>query len=125
MGLKTLHLNLQSFFYLAAGVNHFINPEFYYPLIPNYFIYTKAINLLAGFFEMLFGITFLFTRTRNFAVYGILSMLLAFIPSHIYFIQTGSCIEEGLCVPEWIGWFRLIVIHPLLIWWAWSQRLRH
>jgi hypothetical protein len=25
-----------------------------------------------------------------------------------------------MCIPEWIGYFRLIVIHPLLMYWAWK-----
>jgi hypothetical protein len=47
-------------------------------------------------------------------------MLISFIPAHIYFIQIGSCVEGGMCVSEWIGWARLLIIHPLLIWWALS-----
>ena len=45
-------------------------------------------------------------------------MLIAFIPSHIWFIEIGSCVEGGLCVDEWISWLRLLIIHPVLIYWA-------
>ena len=40
----------------------------------------------------------------------------------IYFININSCIPKGLCVPQWVGWVRLIVIHPILIAWAWWVR---
>lgn len=122
MGLKRLSLLIQSGFYFIAGMNHFINPEFYYPLIPEYFVFEERINFIAGVFEVLFSIGLLIPFIRKLTVFAIIFMLLAFIPSHVYFIQLGSCIPDGLCVPEWIGWARLVIIHPLLIWWAWSLR---
>lgn len=111
-----------SVFYIMAGLNHFVSPDFYYPLIPDYLGFPKGINILSGGIELLFGVGLLVAKTRSLAVYGIILMLLAFIPSHVYFIQIGSCINEGLCVPEWVGWIRLILVHPLLIFWAWSNR---
>lgn len=109
-------------FYLFAGTNHFIDPEFYYPLIPPYLPLPETINVISGVIEIAFGLLLLTPRFRNYAIYGIILMLIAFIPSHVYFIQLGSCIPEGLCVPEWIGWGRLIIIHPILIYWAWVHR---
>ncbi len=116
---KALFLSLIGF-YVFAGLNHFINPEFYYPLIPDYLIYIKEINLLSGISEVLLGIGLLIPKLRKVSATLIVLMLLAFIPSHVYFIQIGGCITEGLCVPSWIAWFRLIIIHPILIFWAWS-----
>ncbi|WP_462251769.1 DoxX family protein [Ekhidna sp.] len=113
---------IQAAFYIYAGANHFINPEFYYDLIPPYLGNSELINSLSGIVEVLFGIGLMIEKTRKLSAYGIILMLIAFIPSHIYFIQIGSCIENGLCVPQWVGWIRLILIHPLLILWAWSDR---
>ena len=121
--MKKISLYLQSFFYIFAGLNHFLNPDFYYPLIPEYLQgISGAINVISGIVEIGFGIGLVFPGTRKKAALGIVLMLVAFIPSHVYFIQIGSCIEGGLCVEEWIGWIRLVVIHPLLILWAWSVR---
>jgi len=121
--MKKISLYLQTFFYVFAGSNHFINPEFYFPLIPEYLSgLSVEINIASGLIEILFGIALLFSKTRKMAALGIVLMLVAFIPSHVYFIQIGSCIEGGLCVPAWIGWTRLLIIHPLLIWWAYAAR---
>lgn len=111
---------LQSFFYIIAGVNHFVNPEFYLDLIPPFVPAHGAVNLISGLVEIAFGTGLLFRRTRQWAAFGIIAMLIAFIPSHIYFIQIGGCVDNGLCAPLWVGWIRLLVIHPLLIWWAWK-----
>ncbi len=112
-------LYLMVLLYLVAGINHFINPEGYLRLIPPYIPEHELMNLLAGVFEVVFALGLLFPQTRKLAAWGIILMLIAFIPAHIYFIELDSCIPDGLCVSEWVGWFRLIIIHPFLLWWAW------
>lgn len=113
--MKTFGKYLFGLFFITAGANHFISPSFYLPLIPPYFPYPEAINLLSGVAEILLGILLLLPRFQKWAGYGIVLLMLAFIPAHVYFIQIGNCIEGGLCVAAWIGWVRLVVIHPLLI----------
>lgn len=121
MTQRSISLRIMSFFYVAAGLNHFINPNFYLPLIPPYLHFPSAINLISGVMEIILGLLVLPVHTRKWATYGIIAMLIAFIPSHVYFIQINSCGGE-LCVPAWLGWVRLVVIHPLLLFWAWSNR---
>ncbi len=122
ISIKALSLYLQAAFYTIAGVNHFVNPGFYLPLIPDYLPFPDVINTLSGLVEIVLGLGLVFTTTRKIAALGITAMLIAFVPSHVYFIQLGSCVDGGLCVPEWLGWARLIVIHPLLILWALVHR---
>ena len=118
---RKISLYIQSAFYVFAGSNHFINPDFYLDLIPAYLPFHEGINWIAGIAEVLLGVGLLFQLTRTWSSYGIMAMLVAFIPSHIYFVQIGSCTDE-LCVPAWVGWFRLLAIHPLLLYWAWTHR---
>ena len=120
--VKNLSLVLLIGFFTFAGINHFIDPEFYYPLIPPYLIYLEAINVLSGALEILFGVGLIFKSTRKYSAYLIIVMLVAFIPSHIYFIQVGGCVPNGLCIPLWVGWVRLLMIHPLMLFWVWSHR---
>ena len=105
-------------FLAIAGSYHFIDPSFYYPLIPDYLPFHKTLNYSLGTLELIIAILYVFKRTRQLGlgIYGIL--LLLFIPSHMHFIKLGACIPEGLCTPIWLAWVRLIVIHPLLFWWA-------
>ena len=107
-------------FYAFAGLNHFINPEFYLSLIPPAFGDAHLINVWAGIAEMGLAILIIPEKTRKWSKYGVILMLIAFIPSHVYFIKVGSCVNEGLCVSECVAWTRLIIIHPLLILWAYS-----
>jgi uncharacterized membrane protein len=109
-------------FYLFAGANHFINPSFYSGLIPPYLPWHDLINIISGIAEILLAVLLLLPRTRLFAAKGIIVLLISFIPSHVYFIQINSCIPDGLCVPQWLGWVRLVLIHPLLMAWVWWCR---
>lgn len=105
----------QGFFYVLAGVNHFIQPQFYVPLMPDWIPQPDILHLVAGACEILFGLGLLWSKTRALAAVGIMGLLVAFIPVHLVFVLKGSCVPNGLCVPEWIGWVRLVVIHPLLM----------
>ncbi|BFG70695.1 hypothetical protein KACHI17_15760 [Sediminibacterium sp. KACHI17] len=109
-------------FYLFAGANHFINPSFYSGLIPPYLPWHDLINIVSGIAEIVLAVLLLLPQTRILAAKGIIVLLIAFIPAHIYFIQINSCIPDGLCVPQWLGWVRLVLIHPILIAWAWWCR---
>jgi uncharacterized membrane protein len=57
--------------------------------------------------------------TRKAAAWGIMLMLIAFIPSHIYFIQKGIFQLGPIEVTPAIAWLRLLVVHPMLFFWAW------
>ena len=109
-------------FYAFAGSYHFINPEFYLGLIPTYLPYPNIINYASGFFEILLAIGVAIPKTRLLAVKSIIVLLILFIPSHVYFIQVGSCVESAFCIAPWIAWVRLLLVHPLLILWAWAVR---
>lgn len=115
--MKRVSLVVLSIFFVTAGINHFINPDFYLPLIPPYFPNHHLINSCSGIVEITLGIGLMFPVFRQYAALGIVILMLLFVPSHIYFVQMGSCIED-LCTEPWIGWVRLVVIHPLLILWA-------
>lgn len=109
-------------FYLFAGSNHFIDPEFYYPLVPEYLPWPKTINWVSGIAEILLAIGLIFKSTRKLSSYLIIAMLIAFLPAHIYFIQVDGCLHEDLCVAVWVMWVRLLVVHPILLLWAWWHR---
>ena len=106
-------------FFVLAGLNHFIQPSFYLPLIPDYLPWPQAINQISGLVEILLGIGVLIKPARKKAMWGLLVLLVLFIPSHVYFIRIGACIDGGLCAPMWIAWLRLVLIHPLLMLWIW------
>ncbi|MEM8927882.1 MAG: MauE/DoxX family redox-associated membrane protein [Bacteroidota bacterium] len=109
-------------FMLFAGLNHFIHPQFYLPLIPDYFPFPQIINVVSGALEVILSLFLLNKTLKRVGVYGILLLLVVFIPSHVHFIQLGACVEDGLCTPLWVAWVRLLVIHPIVLLWVWAIR---
>ena len=116
---RWLHRGL-GIFYLFAGANHFFNPDFYLPLIPDYLPAPILLNLLVGIVELALGVLVFIPQYTKLATHGIILLLLVLVPSHIYFIQIGSCVKDGLCIPVWFAWVRPILVQPLFIAWSWK-----
>jgi uncharacterized membrane protein len=116
--IKKISLVILAVFFLLAGVNHFWHPEDYYALIPPYLPAQQFINMASGAFEILVGILLLFPATRKAGAFGIISLLILFIPAHIYMIQMRGCLSPEICVPEVVAWLRLFPGQFLLIAWA-------
>lgn len=108
-------------FYIMAGINHFRNPDAYLGIIPPYISNADLINIMSGIAEIFLGTLLFFPQARKLACYAIIAMLVAFIPAHIYMIKTGFCIND-FCLPVWALWVRLLVLQPLLIFWAWKNK---
>jgi len=107
-------------FYLFAGYNHFANPSFYLPIIPPYLAsWAKEINILSGISEIILALLLIPKATRSLAVKGIIMMLIAFIPSHVYFIQKGYFTIGSLSITPILSYVRLFIGQPILILWAW------
>jgi len=102
--------------YFAAGVNHFINPEFYLPVMPEWMPVKMFLIYVSGFAELLLGILLVFNHTQKFAAQLILVMLVIFlflihIPQTIDFYKTGN--------KDFVFSLIRIAVQFLLIAWAW------
>jgi uncharacterized membrane protein len=119
---KKISLVVIPILYIGAGINHFWHPEGYYKIIPGYLPCPVVINVLAAIAEIILGILFIFPRTRVIAAYGIIAMLVAFIPAHIVMIQNGFRLINGYQMAQWTTWLRLFPIQFLLMYWIWKCR---
>ena len=111
-------------FYLFAGANHFMNPSFYLPIIPPYLLeWANEVNIVSGVVEIFLALLLIPKSTRIKAGIGIIIMLLAFIPSHIYFIQKGEFMIGTVMFNPLKSSIRLFIGQPLLILWAyWASK---
>ena len=117
--LKKISLIVLILFYLVAGANHFRDPSSYIKIIPHYLPYPKVLNLLAGFCEISFALLLIFPQTRRFAAWGIILMLIAFLPVHISMIGEAPVQLGSFVVTPLLAWVRILVLQTLLILWAW------
>ena len=95
---KKISLILFIIFYGFAGINHFLNPETYEQLIPNWLGDSAVINLAAGVVEIAVAILAIFKPTRKWAGYLTIAMLLAFIISHSQFVRSMFLIVWNGCL---------------------------
>lgn len=109
--MQLFFLYLMSGLYVFAGIMHFIKPRMYIRIIPPFFPKPKLLNLLAGAFEVIFGIGLLFQETRSYAAVGIILLLIAVFPANIYMYQKGA---KG--IPKWILLLRLPLQFVLIAW---------
>jgi len=103
--------------YIAAGINHFRIPAFYTGIMPHYLPCPAILNALAGICEIAFGLLLVFKPTRKFAAWGIVLMLIAFLPVHINMLGGHTELNGTKVLPIW-AWVR-VFFQPVLIAWAW------
>jgi uncharacterized membrane protein len=115
--IKKISLTILIIGYVAAGINHFRIPAFYIGIIPGYLPYPKILNTLAGISEIACGLMLIFVRTRVIAAWGIVVLLILFLPVHIAMLSGDTYIGAVPVKPVW-AWVRVFV-QPVLIAWAW------
>ncbi len=71
-------------FWVVAGVNHFLTPDFYVPMMPPYLPAHLELVYVSGVFEILGGILALVPRTRALAGWGLIALLMAIFPANVH-----------------------------------------
>ena len=104
--------------YLAAGINHFYNPASYLRIIPPYIPYPIIANIVSGALEIILALLLIPAKTRRYSAYGIILLLIAFLPVHIDMIVHAPLQLGNLTVTPLLAWIRLL-LQPVLILWAW------
>ena len=110
---------IMSIFYIVSGTNHFANPRAYLKLMPAYLPAHETLNYAAGIAEIVGGLLLLFPTTKSVAAWGIIAMLIAFLPAHIYMIQAAPIKLGSIVITPLIAWIR-IPLQFVLIYWAYQ-----
>ncbi len=107
--------------YVSAGINHFINPQFYLKIMPAYIPYHKTSVFLSGTCEIIFALLLCIKSTKRLAAWLIIAMLIIFFTVHIQMIINGWQ-QTGILF--WIPIIRF-PLQFLLIWWAFIYTKAH
>lgn len=113
------HLYVMAFLYIIAGINHFRVPRLYQKIIPTSFPNPSLLNIVSGALEIILGILLFFPTTTHYAAWGIILLLIAVFPTHI-FMLTNTKASMGL--PKWLLYLRL-PIQIILMYWAYTYTL--
>lgn len=117
--IKRVLLWLMGAFYVFAGVNHFLSPEFYLPMMPPYLPLHLELVYLSGVAEIVLGIAVLVPGLRGPAAWGIILLLIAVFPANLHIaihnVPLGGA-AEGLGTWNWVR-LPFQVLFALWAWW--------
>lgn len=107
--------------FVAAGVNHFVNPEFYRPMMPPYLPSPGLLIALSGVLEVVGGLALLWTKARTAASWGLIAILVGVFPANLHMALNPELFPD---FPEAALWGRL-PLQLVLIGWAWWVGREH
>ena len=102
--IKTISIIIMSLFYIGAGINHFINPDWFVRIVPPILPFKITIVYISGIFEVILGCLLIFPKTRFIAGWGLILLLLAVYPANIYVALTNG---KAMDTTPMIAWTRL------------------
>ena len=70
-------------FFIAAGVNHFLNPQFYDAIVPEFIPFPRLVHLFTGVLEILIPL-FLLTKYRKEAALLMIVFLILIYGANLY-----------------------------------------
>ncbi|MDD4976949.1 MAG: DoxX family protein [Bacteriovorax sp.] len=113
--LKKIALYSTVIFFVVAGVRHFMIPEFYMLMMPNYLPIPLTLIYLSGFFQIVGGIGLMIPRTRVFSAWGLMALLLAVLPANVYLWTHHIHLPEHYD-PSWYLMLRIPLQFLLIAW---------
>lgn len=116
---RKVSIILLAVFFIAAGAYHFISPETYRPLMPDYLPWHLGLIYLSGAAEVLGGIGISFPKWRHRAGWGLIALLVAVFPANIHMLVNHLPLG-GKSVPDWAYWMRLPLQGVLIAWVYWA-----
>ena len=114
--VKTVLLLGLSAFFINIGVDHFVNPEFYLAIMPDYLPLHLEAVYISGFFEILGGVSVLFHRLRSAAGWGLVVLLIAVFPANIHMAINTDLFPD---IAPMLLYIRL-VFQFIFIYWAYA-----
>ena len=119
---KAILLYVMAAFYVFAGYNHLANPQFYLAIMPPDLPDPELLNIVSGLAEIVLGVFLLDRRTRPFAAWGTIALLVAVFPANVYAAVANVGPEGPGSGAGMANWIRLPFQIPLIAW-AWWYTL--
>ena len=110
--------------YVVAGILHFVVPGPYVQIIPPFLPVPLALVYLSGGAEIAVGVGVVVPRTRRYAAWATIALLVAIFPANAY-MATSMVVVEGIGGGDpspLIRWGRLPLQGVLILWAYWYTR---
>jgi uncharacterized membrane protein len=92
--------------YIYVGLRHFIDPNFFMAIMPDYLPYHLEAVYVSGVFEIILGSMLLYKKTRRLAGWGLIALLIAVFPANIYLAQNETA-QQSLDISQFVAIIRL------------------
>jgi uncharacterized membrane protein len=112
---------LFGFFFVLAGINHFVSPDFYVRIMPPYLPWHLELVYVSGVFEALLGALLLIPTWSAFAAWGLIALLIAVFPANLHMALNPHLYPE---VGPAFLWLRLPLQGFLIAWAYWFTRTK-
>ena len=83
MDLTKLLIYVYIIFFISAGINHFLNPQFYDAIVPEFIPYPRQVHQFTGVLEIMIPLFFL-TRYRKEAALIMIVFLILLYGANFY-----------------------------------------
>lgn len=107
------HQYLFGLIFLVAGVFHFLKTDLYLRIMPPYLPSHRSLVLASGIVEMILGFMLLNPDTQSIAGWGIIILMVVFLPVHLYMLQDK---KASLKLPQWVLILRIPLQFGLMFW---------
>lgn len=104
---------------MAIGVTHFLDPEPFVRIVPDYLPAPLALVYVSGVFEVLGGVGVLLPQTRRAASWGLVALFLAVFPANVHMALNEIQLVPGGDLPVWAMWARLPFQAVFIAWAVW------
>ncbi len=101
-------------FFIGAGLNHFVNTDFYLDIMPPYLPWHPALVYASGVAEIALGALLLFRRWSKIAAWGLIVMLIAVFPANVHMALNAELYPQFSPIMLWLR----LPLQGLLIAWA-------
>lgn len=120
--VKTILMWVMAAFYIFGGFNHLWNPDFYLAIMPPKLPNPEWLNVLSGLAEIVLGVYLLEPRTRVYAAWGIIALLVAVFPANLYQAFENVGAEGPGSGPGAVSFVRLPFQAVFVVWAWWYTR---
>ncbi len=117
--LKLVTVYVMGAFYIFVGVNHFINPDFFLDIMPDYLPWHAALVYISGIAEIICGVLLFIPRTRILGAWLTIALLIAVFPANVH---TAMNPEQFDFAPPNGHYIRLPIQGLLILWAYWYTR---
>ena len=116
--MRSVALVLLAFFFIAAGINHFVHPGVYVRIVPPWLPVPALLVQVSGICEVLGGIGVLVPNARRFSGVGLIALLVAVFPANVQMAQHPELYAGIAAAPVFYIRLPLQVILIAWVWWT-------